>query len=531
MNSPSSASPLIAPSTTNNYWLWGVLIGSIGLLFVIYWSGLSLMVTWWGQEEYSHGYMIPFVALFLVWQRINLLPEATKSGSWIGVGLLCIGLLLFFVGELSALYTLIQYGFFISFTAILWSFFGTKPLVIFWAALFYLIFMIPLPNFLYFNLSSQLQLISSVLGVAIIRLFDISVNLEGNVIDLGAMQLQVAEACSGLRYLFPLMSFGFLVGYLYRGAVWQRIAIFLSTLPITVVMNSLRIGLIGVTVDKWGIEMAEGFLHDFEGWVVFMGCITLLFLEIVAFQLFSKKRRSIADLIYLEIPRVNIQLSNFRINQTAQRPAIFSALLLLCVTPYFISIGAREEISPSRQQFINFPINFEGWVGREGALEKNIIDTLKFSDYITADYQRGSDNFSINFYSAWYESQKKGASIHSPRSCIPGGGWRIQNIDQYDIPGVTRLNGEKLRVNRALIQKGNSVNVVYYWFEGRDRVITNEYLAKWFIFWDALTRSRTDGALIRVLASVPDGASTDKADMHLQEFLQDFYPLIPKYVP
>ena len=105
--------------------------------------------------------------------------------------------------------------------------------------------MIPLPSFLYFNLSQELQLISSMIGVAVIRLFDISVYLEGNVIDLGVYQLQVVEACSGLRYLFPLMSFGFLISYIYRGPVWQKIVIFLSTIPITVVMNSFRIGVIG----------------------------------------------------------------------------------------------------------------------------------------------------------------------------------------------------------------------------------------------------------------------------------------------
>src|SRR6201999_3169631 len=98
----------------------------------------------------------------------------------------------------------------------------------------------------------------------------ISVLLEGNVIDLGSYQLEVAEARSGLRYLFPLMTLGFILAYLFRGPLWKRIAIFLATIPITVVMNSLRIGFIGITVDRWGRAMAEGALHDFEGWVVFM---------------------------------------------------------------------------------------------------------------------------------------------------------------------------------------------------------------------------------------------------------------------
>ncbi len=531
MNQPANTSSLSTPVTNKSWWLWGALLVSLALLFFIYWSGLALMVTWWQQEEYSHGYMIPFVALFLLWQRVNRLPESSQQGSWWGFALLGIGLLGFLLGELSALYTIIQYGFLLSFIAIFWSFFGTPSMRLLWAVFFYLIFMIPLPAFLYFNLSSQLQLLSSTIGVAVIRLFDISVHLEGNVIDLGSMQLQVAEACSGLRYLFPLMSFGFLIGYLYRGPLWQRFTIFLTTIPITVLMNSFRIGVIGVTVDKWGITMAQGFLHDFEGWIVFMGCVGLLFIEIALFQIFSRQRRRIFDLINLDIPKLSIKPSDFQLDTRKQLPFLAGFVLVLLVTPYFATLSERTEVAPKRQSFINFPLRFNGWIGRESALEKDIIDRLEFSDYIMADYHLNNDPISVNFYSAWYASQKKGASIHSPRSCIPGGGWRIESLDQIDLANLKDVDGQPLRVNRAVIRKGDTANIVYYWFEGRGRDITNEYMEKWYIFWDSLTRSRSDGALIRLVTTAPDGASIAEADQRLQKFLKDFYPLIPAYVP
>ena len=106
--------------------------------------------------------------------------------------------------------------------------------------LFFLVFMIPLPNFLLNNLSTKLQLISSELGVAVIRLFDISVYLEGNVIDLGVYKLQVVEACSGLNYLFPLMSLSFIMADLYKAPFWKRAIVFLSSIPITIIMNSFN---------------------------------------------------------------------------------------------------------------------------------------------------------------------------------------------------------------------------------------------------------------------------------------------------
>jgi exosortase D (VPLPA-CTERM-specific) len=518
-------------NASDRYWLWGLLFAALVVTIYVFRDGLVLMVDWWQREEYSHGYMIPLVAIFMVWQKINFLPAHTGHGTWLGTILIAIGLGAFFAGELSAVYIISQYGFLLCLYGFALAFFGRDGMRLLWPALIYLIFMIPLPNFLYYNLSSQLQLLSSVIGVAVIRLFDISVNLEGNVIDLGSMQLQVAEACSGLRYLFPLMSFGFLIGYLYRGAFWQRAIIFLSTVPITILMNSFRIGVIGVTVDRWGIAMAQGFLHDFEGWVVFMGCIALLFIEIFLLQLFSKQRRRIFDLIDLNTPKLSIKLSDFKVDAHRQTPFLAGFVLLLLVTPYFATLNKHIDSAPARKSFAYFPMNINGWIGRETALEKDVINTLKFTDYITADYQLNSDPVGVNFYSAWYESQNKDASIHSPRSCIPGGGWRIESIDQQDVPNIVRANGQPLRVNRTVIRMGAHVNVVYFWFEGRDRGITNEYMAKWYIFWDSLTRSRSDGALVRVVTTAPEGTRIDAADKRLQHFLKDFYPLIPTYVP
>ena len=146
-------------------------------------------------------------------------------------------------------------------------------------AFVYLIFAIPLPHLFQADLSQGLQLLSSTIGVWPLDVMGIPVFQEGNVIDLGGYRLQVVEACSGLRYLFPLMSFGYLVAFLLQDRMWKRILIFLSTIPISICLNSLRITIIGITVDLWGPKMAEGFIHAFEGWVIFLICLVLLMLE------------------------------------------------------------------------------------------------------------------------------------------------------------------------------------------------------------------------------------------------------------
>lgn len=507
-----------------------LLLLATALLGWVCYDGLSLMVTWWDREEYSHGPMIPLVAIYLLWQKRFVLANTTEGGSYLGLLVLGLALFAWLLGELSAIYTIIQYAFLIGVfgLALLWI--GVRGTLVVWAPIFYLIFMIPLPNFLYFNLSQELQLISSSIGVYVIRLFDISVYLEGNVIDLGVYQLQVVEACSGLRYLFPLMSFGFLIAYIYRGPVWQKVLIFLSTVPITVVMNSFRIGVIGVSVEYFGIAAAEGFLHDFEGWIVFMACLAVLLFEIWILYLFSSKKQSFGSLFDLDFGAGEEQVLDSAKNIRMTSPAWLGLLAVIIAIPASIHFSEREDLVPDRTAFFDFPTEFNGWIGRSTGLEKDVLDELKLTDYFIGDFKKIGTAQSVNFYTAWYKEQRKGASIHSPKSCLPGGGWEIKTHTIETIEGVSRA-GVDLQINRVSMQMGEHKQLVYYWFEGRGRNITNEYMAKWYIFWDSLTRQRTDGALVRLVTYVPEGTDFAVADQRLVEFMSAFYPTLPKYIP
>ncbi len=246
-------------------------------------TGLAQMLGWLlTRPEYSHCIIIPFVAAFLVWQRRDQIERMPFPGSWVGLLLTLVGAMVGFVGKMSALFTIEDYSVLITLYGVVLALTGWRVFRLLWVPLLILIFMVPLPEFLYQNFSVQLQLLSSQIGVWLIRLFAISVYLEGNVIDLGVYKLQVAEACSGLRYLFPLMTIGFLIAYFFKTAFWKRALLFLSSIPITILMNSIRIGAIGVMVERWGVSMAEGFVHEFQGWAVFMASGALMALEMIA---------------------------------------------------------------------------------------------------------------------------------------------------------------------------------------------------------------------------------------------------------
>ena len=143
---------------------------------------------------------------------------------------------------------------------------------------------------------------------------------------------------------------------------------------------------------------------------------------------------------------------------------------------------------------------------------------------------RDSSPYPVNFYTAWYQEQRKGASIHSPKSCLPGGGWVIQSHTIEALPNVNAY-GEPLKVNRVLMQMGEHQQLVYYWFQGRGRNITNEYMAKWFMFWDSLVNNRTDGALMRLITYVPEGSDISEAEQRLNNYAEEFYPVFSEYIP
>jgi exosortase D (VPLPA-CTERM-specific) len=360
-----------------------------------------------------------------------------------------------------------------------------------------------------------------------IRLFGITVFLEGNVIDLGTYKLQVAEACSGLRYLFPLMTIGFIMAYLFKVETWKRVLVFVSSIPITILMNSFRIGIIGVTVDRWGVRMAEGFLHDFEGWVVFMASSAVLLAEVAVLARVGKVRhwRDVFGLERQRAPETVAALTGFRwLIPFAVGTAVIAATAGLVVL-----LPERIELIPERATFAAFSPQADDWHAQRETIERVYVDTLKFDDYVMANYFK-QGKLPVNFYVAWYNSQRSGQSAHSPRSCLPGGGWKIEDSSVSPVKNVS-VGGVPLQVNRALISSGSQQQLVYYWFQQRGRVITNEYAVKWYLFWDALTRNRTDGALVRLIIPITPDVGAEQAEATLTEFLQSITPELPRFVP
>ena len=510
------------------------------LLLSVYYSTFTWLVTHdWVRGDYSYCYLIPFIVLYLIWDKRSRLLELFSVPSWKGIYILVPGIFLFWLGELSGEFFTLYISFWLVLVGLCWLHLGWQKLKIIFFPLALTLTMFPPPNFIYRKISVNLKLVSSQLGVATMQLFGMSAYREGNVIDLGFTQLQVVDACSGLRYLFPLIVLGILLAYFYKAAFWKKAVLVISTVPISIVVNGLRIALVGMLYPVFGPKVAEGFFHDFSGWFIFMVSLGILLAEMwILKKILPEKSSLVQGSKRQEAGRLegwesekqaSTQNSKFKIQNLFFSPQFVVAVILLGAT-LALSQGVefREKI-PIAKSFDEFPVQIGEWSGTRQSMEQKFVDELDLSDYVTMDYQNKQGK-SVNFYVAYYESQRKGESIHSPATCLRGGGWIFNQAGAVTIP-VTAYGSSFMNVNRAFMQKGAYKQLSYYWFPHRGRILTNAYQLKIFAFWDALTKQRTDGALVRVITPVYESETLKYAEARLQEFTKEIVPVLAGYIP
>ncbi len=500
------------------------LVGLAGaLLALVAFSGTlaQLADRWASQEEYSHGFLIPIVAIWLFWMRRTAMDASLDRPVWTGPILVLLAAIMHIIGLMSAIAILSQLGFVLAIVGLVLGLGGYPLLRTALFPILFLLFAIPMPRFIDYTMSLQLQLISSELGALFIRLFGIPVYLDGNVIDLGYYKVQIVEACSGLRYIYPLLSLSFLAAYFFKAALWQRALVFFSAIPLTIVMNSVRIGLVGVTVNHWGTQAADGFLHFFEGWFIFLACGGMLALEIYVLARFSGKSFfEVFSFPILDVThREKVKLEN-------QGPLVAS-LLLLCVTGLAgFYISGRVELIPDRPRFVAFPEQIGPWQGHALLLDADTERLVRPDDYLLSDY-KGSDGEVVNLYVAYYASQRKNYTPHSPSECIPASGWNITKVERptYSDSRTT------WSLNRVIIEKNSIKQLVYYWFDERGRKVASQYLAKWYLHADAIVMNRTDGALVRLVTQISRDETESDADRRLQAFMRDSIPTLSEFLP
>jgi exosortase len=223
----------------------------------------------------GHGFFVPLIAGFIVWQRRAELAAIKTKPNWWGLLLVFWGGVQLVLGTLGAELFTARLSFVITLVGMVWTLGGTIMLKKLAFPLFLLLFMVPIPAVIYSAATFKLQILASKLADDALTLLSIPVLREGNILELPNQRLSVVEACSGIRSLLSLTFLSLVYGYFFENKTWVRIVLFFSTIPIAIIANASRVTITGI-ITQVKAELAEGFFHEAQGWVIFMVALAIL---------------------------------------------------------------------------------------------------------------------------------------------------------------------------------------------------------------------------------------------------------------
>lgn len=532
MSAPSSSLPMRPGLAGFIQWgsLWLVLLVlAAGVFFA---PGSAALLAAWSTPEYSHGPLIPLLSALLFLRQLKEYPPqpGPKSDRWPGLAVIVLSLLLGTLGRLANIDDIVAYAMILWVGGVLLVSFGWHTGRHFWPPVLHLVYMLPLPGVLYYKLSTLLQFMSSELGVWFLGLLNVPVFLDGNIIDLGVTKLHVAEACSGLRYLFPILSFSYIFAVLYRGPVWHKAILLISAAPITMLMNSIRIAVAGYIVNRWGLDWVEGFTHFFEGWVIFLISVALMFLLAWLLLRLQRSPMSLSEALDLDTTGLGDQL--MRLRYVFPSPALIAATALMLLGAAGLALlPERGAETVARQSFSSFPRQIGDWQqdGPRQFLDLKIEQSLGADDYLQINLRQPEQPVPVGLFIAWYADQSKGG-VHSPEICLPSSGWEIAWLERSDIAAEMGQDS-RFDINRAIIQKGETQMMVFYWFQQKNRRIAWDFAAKFWLMVDGVTTGRTDGALVRLTTIITRDETPEDAENRLLDALKSVNPRLAKHIP
>jgi exosortase len=260
-------------------------------LILLYAPTLKLLVwQWYNDADYSHGFLVPILSAYLIWARRDKLRSIPRNPSIWGMVVVLFSIGVMYLGSLGAENSLARLSFIGVICGLIVYFVGSKALRAMAFPIAFLLFAIPMPTVVYNEIVFPLQFIASKFATGTLEMLNLfPIMREGNVLILPGMRLEVVEACSGIRSLMSLLALAAGYGYVVERSVAVRWFMVLAMVPLASVSNGLRIMITAIMAHYIGPKAAEGFMHEFSGWVIFV-VATILFLALHSFVTFLRKK-------------------------------------------------------------------------------------------------------------------------------------------------------------------------------------------------------------------------------------------------
>jgi exosortase D (VPLPA-CTERM-specific) len=490
--------------------------GVLTLVFIAaYWISLKGIVHVWStNDDYSYGYLIPLISAYLFWEMRRKISGLELKPSWGVLPVLALFVLLSIYGILGSSENISRPATPIVYMLLFAFVFGLEAFKRFALPLCFLIFMVPLPAVLDRTFGVFLKSVSSHLGGMLIRVSGLSVYVSGNVIDLGVTQLQVVDACSGLRFVFPLFALGIVYAYFFEKTRWKQIFCVVATLPVAIITNGLRIGITGILTHYIGPEVAQGFFHDFSGWVIFMVAFVFLFVLGRILRFFPPRDTgSHTGKSYPYDGATTIP------SPRQSRSAYIIALALMAVVGILgISTGALPPVL-LKNGIAAFPKSFDGWQGTTQSLDAEIVDRSGAEEAFSGFY-RNAANESVSLYIGYRSTSflENENFFHSPTVCLPSSGWKQLQKTTHLIPDVPVFG--QLEVTQMLVEQLGVRQLVYFWFQTKDRSTHDKNINRLHLTLHALNRDNTHDLFIRTITPIQADEPIEAVQKRMDGFVR-----------
>jgi len=512
---------IMSEQTSVKIWLkYVALVGSFIFCYAKIFAALT--VTWWDNDVYTHGFLVPFVSIYFAWIGREKLEHIEPSPNYLlGLPLLLASLLMLLIGHSSSVILIQEVSLIVSIVGIILFLLGTRYLAALWFPVTYLLFMIPFLRFVPGNLYLPFQLFSAKMAAAILHTIGLSCLRNSIYIELPNITLEVAPACSGVNYLISIIAIGIPLAFILFKSWVRRITLVIMGIAIAILANVLRVALIGALAYYNLAGDLHGPYHMLQAMFVAVFGYAALFTGawILAERPLLTSLKSISD---------NTQSTQrlspyvFLKSDAIRGPVIFTIIILL-ISGSYINFNIYHSLPVKlHKDFGFFPYQIEEWKGMESEPDYKVFRTLGVDHDLSRTY-RTSAGQEVKLYVGYYESQNQGKELINYQS-------ERLHINAQKMR-IALSPGKVFEVNKEIKREGQLNRLVLFWYNINGRTVTDKYKAKAYTTWDALRSRRSNGAIIMVYG---DSGKTGEDPAMLaseEDFVRKLMPVLHNYVP
>jgi len=209
-------------------------------------------------------------------------------------------------------------------------------------------------------------------------------------------------------------------------------------------------------------------------------------------------------------------------------PRFWIVVTLLAGTALLLQARGNSDLIPASEPLAQVPHTIDGMIGTDMPIDPEQLEILGAGDFLSRLYTQDGKAQAVGLFIGYFPTQRTGATIHSPKNCLPGAGWYFESSEYVDLKDA---EGKPHRVGEYIIANGDVRQFVIYWYQAHGRSVANEYLAKMYMVTDAIRLNRTDGALVRVITMIDPRESTSSAKARAEAFTSQLAPILPRFIP